>query len=265
MPPTPAGQLAVPNLHRAARIEDAVHELVQRRLRRTGWRVNIVAYTGYGAPGWVRVMCRVLLGRPDTRQRGRLDKVRGWRSFTTLPNKHVTVTIEAGGVRHETQADRGGFVDTLVEADLRTGLGHRPAQRAGRRAGRRAGAHPRPGGQVRHHLRHRRHRDGDRAAPAAARRVEHVRARRARPQRRARHGRALRAARHRAPRRPGLLPLHGRVERGADADPVPVPAPLPGRAAAVDRLGADRRPAGSAAGGSTSGSPWPGWPRSSPT
>ena len=82
VPPTPAGQLAVPNLHRAARIEDAVHQLVERRLRRTGWRINIVAYTGYGAPGWVRVMCRVLLGRPDTRQRGRLDKVRGWRSFT---------------------------------------------------------------------------------------------------------------------------------------------------------------------------------------
>lgn len=123
VPPTPAGQLAVTNLHRAARIEDAVHQLVQRRLRRTGWRVNIVAYTGYGAPGWVRVMCRVLLGRPDTRQRGRLDKVRGWRSFTTLPNKHVTVTIEAGGVRHETQADRSGFVDTLVEADLPPGWG----------------------------------------------------------------------------------------------------------------------------------------------
>ena len=69
MPPTPAGQLAVPNLHRAARIEDAVHQLVERRLRRTGWQVNIIAYTGYGAPGWVRVMCRVLLGRPDTRQR----------------------------------------------------------------------------------------------------------------------------------------------------------------------------------------------------
>ena len=64
--------------------------LVERRLRRTGWQANIIAYTGYGAPGWARVMCRVLLGRPDTRQRGRLEKVRGWRSFTTLPAKHAT-------------------------------------------------------------------------------------------------------------------------------------------------------------------------------
>ena len=123
MPSTPAGQLAIPNLHRAARIEDAVHKLVERRLRRTGWRTNIIAYTGYGAPGWARVMCRVLLGRPDTRQRGRLEKVRGWRSFTTLPAKHVTVTIETGGVVHEAQADRSGFIDTTVEADLPPGWG----------------------------------------------------------------------------------------------------------------------------------------------
>ena len=121
MPPTPAGQLAVPNLHRAARIEDALHNLVERRLRRTGWQVNIIAYAGYGAPGWARVLCRVLLGRPDTRQRGRLDKVRGWRSFATLPAKHVTVTIEAGGVRHEATADRSGFVDTVIEADFTPG------------------------------------------------------------------------------------------------------------------------------------------------
>ncbi|NYF58210.1 App1 family protein [Micromonospora purpureochromogenes] len=121
MPPTPAGQLAVPNLHRAARIEDALHQLVERRLRRTGWQANIIAYAGYGAPGWARVLCRVLLGRPDTRQRGRLEKVRGWRSFTTLPAKHVKVTIEAGGVTHEAHADRSGFVDTIVEGDFTPG------------------------------------------------------------------------------------------------------------------------------------------------
>ncbi|WP_091653545.1 App1 family protein [Micromonospora pallida] len=119
----PAGQLAVPALHRAARIEDAVHRLVERRLRRTGWQTNIIAYTGYGAPGWVRVMCRVLLGRADNRKKGRLEKVRGWRSFATLPAKKVTVTIEAGGVRHETTADRSGFVNTVIKADLPPGWG----------------------------------------------------------------------------------------------------------------------------------------------
>ncbi|WP_051090454.1 phosphatase domain-containing protein [Micromonospora sp. CNB394] len=123
VPPTPPDQLAIPQLHRAARFEDAVHGLVERRLRRTGWQPNIIAYAGYGAPGWARVLCRVLLGRPDTRRRGRLDKVRGWRSFATLPAKHVTVTIEADGVRQEVTADRSGFVDTVIEADFAPGWG----------------------------------------------------------------------------------------------------------------------------------------------
>ena len=47
--------------------------------------------------------------------------MRGWRSFATLPAKHVPVTIEAGGVPHEVHADRSGFVDTVVEADLTPG------------------------------------------------------------------------------------------------------------------------------------------------
>ncbi|WP_432907937.1 App1 family protein [Micromonospora matsumotoense] len=120
VPSTTASQLAVPTLHRAARIEDALHQLVERRLRRTGWQPNIVAYAGYGAPGWARVLCRVLLSRPDRRQ-GRLEKVRGWRSFTTLPAKHVEVTIEAGDGVHTARADRSGFVDTVVKADFTPG------------------------------------------------------------------------------------------------------------------------------------------------
>lgn len=106
--------------HRAARIEDAVQEAIARRLRPRGWRPTIVAYTGYGAPGWVRVMARVLLTRLDPRPR-RVEKVRGWRSFTTLPVKDAPVVIEAGGGRHETHTDRSGFVDTVVEADLPAG------------------------------------------------------------------------------------------------------------------------------------------------
>jgi hypothetical protein len=117
----PDGQVTPARLHRAARIEDAVHRVVERRFRRRGWHVTVIAYTGYGAPGWVRVMCRVLLGRLDDRPRRRPKKVRGWRSFTTLPAKHEAVLIEAGGRRHEVHADRGGFVDVVVEADLAPG------------------------------------------------------------------------------------------------------------------------------------------------
>ncbi|HEY0697871.1 MAG TPA: phosphatase domain-containing protein, partial [Micromonospora sp.] len=118
---TPVDKVVAGRLHRAARIEDAVHQFVERRLRRRSWNVVIIAYTGYGAPGWVRVMARVLLRRTDNRERRRDEKVRGWRSFTTLPVKQTQVFIDAGGVRHETWTDRSGFVDTVVEADLAPG------------------------------------------------------------------------------------------------------------------------------------------------
>ncbi|GAB3803303.1 App1 family protein [Micromonospora zhanjiangensis] len=119
----PAGRAAPPRLHRAARIEDAVHQLLERRLRRGGWKARIVAYTGYGAPGWVRVMGRVVLGRLESRPRRRAEKVRGWRSFATLPAKHARVVIEAGGQRCEAETDRSGFIDVVVEADLPAGWG----------------------------------------------------------------------------------------------------------------------------------------------
>jgi phosphatidate phosphatase APP1 len=83
----------------------------------------MVAYTGYGAPGWVRVMGRVLLGRLASRPRRTVEKVRGWRSFATLPAKGAEVIIEAGGVQHKTYADRSGFIDVVIQADLPPGWG----------------------------------------------------------------------------------------------------------------------------------------------
>ena len=40
-----------------------LHEIIERRLRQRGWQPVITAYTGYGAPGWARVMARVVLTR----------------------------------------------------------------------------------------------------------------------------------------------------------------------------------------------------------
>lgn len=116
----PARQAAPPGLHRAAQIEDAVHRILERRARQRGWIPGIVPYTGYGSPGWVRVLGRVLFAPAERRPR-KAKKVRWWRSFATLPARDMPVVVEAGGRHTETCADRGGFVDVVVEADLEPG------------------------------------------------------------------------------------------------------------------------------------------------
>jgi phosphatidate phosphatase APP1 len=119
---TPAGKPNEARLHRAARIEDAVHEVIERRLRQRGWRPVITAYTGYGTPDWVRVMARVVLTR-RTNAPKRLEKVRGWRSFTTTPVSFTTVRIQVGDQVHETRTDRSGYVDCRVQGHLEPGWG----------------------------------------------------------------------------------------------------------------------------------------------
>jgi len=109
-------------LHRAAQIEDAIYERLGPRLRARGWGVTIVPYTGYGGAGWVRVLARVLLTRHDP-DRPPIDKVRGWRSFTTLPVMGAPVVIDAGGQEHRTRANRGGFIDVVIPGDLAPGWG----------------------------------------------------------------------------------------------------------------------------------------------
>jgi phosphatidate phosphatase APP1 len=125
----PVGHGNGPQLHRAARIEDAVHNVVERRLVRRGWEPIVIGYAGYGAPGWVRVMARVLLSRPVPKTgwwarraaSQRPESVRGWRSFATVSQMNAPVTITAGGVEHQAVGDRGGFVDAVVPADLEPG------------------------------------------------------------------------------------------------------------------------------------------------
>lgn len=117
----PATAPVVARLHRAALVEDRVHAVLDRRLRRRGWRTAVVPFTGYGAPGWVRVMARVVLSRPGPRRRRRLASVRGWRSFLALPVKNTPVTIEVAGRKHQVRTDRGGYVDCVVDGALSPG------------------------------------------------------------------------------------------------------------------------------------------------
>jgi phosphatidate phosphatase APP1 len=108
-------------LHRAARVEDAVHARLERRLRRRGWRPRILGYTGYGTSGpsgRIRVLGRVLLAPPGVR---RLEGVRGWRRFVSAKVRGVEVAIEIGGRTHLVTTRRGGYVDTVLAVDLPPG------------------------------------------------------------------------------------------------------------------------------------------------
>jgi phosphatidate phosphatase APP1 len=115
-----APQPALPRLHRAARLEDAVGGVIERTLRRRGWRPRVLTYTGYGADGWVRVLGRVLLTPPGTRSRD-VGGGRGWRRFLSAGVAGVPVTIDVGDQCHQVVSARGGYLDVRLTADLPAG------------------------------------------------------------------------------------------------------------------------------------------------
>ncbi|MBC7724752.1 MAG: DUF2183 domain-containing protein [Burkholderiaceae bacterium] len=112
---------AEPILHFAARFEDRMHNLRERVARKRGLTSTVIPYTGYGAPGWVRVLCRVMLTRPSPPGEAGYTSIRGWRSFTSVPVNDVAVTISIGGVERRVTADRGGVVDVRLDFDLEPG------------------------------------------------------------------------------------------------------------------------------------------------
>lgn len=106
-------------LHWAARIEDRVNAWRERRGRRRGLVTTVIPYAGYGSPGWIRVLCRVVLARGAAAP-SRVEKVRGWRSFFSIPvDDEVIVTVEGHSFR--TRPDRAGVVDAVFEVDLDPG------------------------------------------------------------------------------------------------------------------------------------------------
>lgn len=110
----------IETLHLAARLEDATQRVLTRALSRRGWRPRLVAYTGYGADGWVRVLGRVLLTPPGESSRDPAG-VRGWRHFFSVKVAGAPVTVEVGDSRHEVITARGGYVDADVPGRLAPG------------------------------------------------------------------------------------------------------------------------------------------------
>lgn len=107
-------------LHRAARIEDAFHIWREQRGRRRGLVTTIVPYAGYGSPGWIRVLSRVVLARGEA-PAPRAEKVRGWRSFFSIPVADTVVTVTVDGTDHRVTPMRGGVLDARIEVDLAPG------------------------------------------------------------------------------------------------------------------------------------------------
>jgi phosphatidate phosphatase APP1 len=108
-------------LHLGARIEDAFHAFRERSGRRRGLVPTVVPFAGYGGPGWIRVLGRVVLRRPGAVRDDRLAGIRGWRSFTSVPVRDAEVVVEAAGQRHTIHADRGGVLDERLEVGLEPG------------------------------------------------------------------------------------------------------------------------------------------------
>ncbi len=109
-------------LHRAARVEDALNVKLFERFSSRGWTPHVIAYTGYGAPGWVRVMARVILRRPEAEYDATPAVLRrGYRAFFTVPIVDAPLIVRAGNKEHRLVSDRGGYIDDRLECDLPSG------------------------------------------------------------------------------------------------------------------------------------------------
>lgn len=113
--------------HWAARLEDVVLSRVARLLRRRHWVARVEPYPGYGSAGWVRILARAVLAPPGTRSDEVAERdqpqrtVRGWRSFLVAQVPSAVVEVTVAGRTHRVTTDRGGYLDTVVEADLEPG------------------------------------------------------------------------------------------------------------------------------------------------
>jgi phosphatidate phosphatase APP1 len=107
--------------HWLARLEDAWHGWRERRGRRRGLIPTIVPFTGYGTPGRIRVLGRVVLRRPGVAAADPLVNIRGWRSFLNIPVSSAVVVVSAGDESRTIRSDRGGVIDEAIDFRLEAG------------------------------------------------------------------------------------------------------------------------------------------------
>jgi phosphatidate phosphatase APP1 len=110
-----------PDVHRAVRVDQALHRWRARRARHAGHIAQVVPYTGYGSTSWVRVLARVLLAKPSERRADVPTGARGWRNFISVSLEDARVSVLIGEQSFEVQADRSGVIDVVVDVDLEPG------------------------------------------------------------------------------------------------------------------------------------------------
>ena len=113
---------------RVSRVEDRLHAVLEDSLQGRGWVPRVVPYVGYGAPGWIRVLARVVLipsggdrPRPADVAAGAPLDVRGWRRFVSASAPRVAVTVTIGDRTHSVESDREGYLDVRLSAELDPG------------------------------------------------------------------------------------------------------------------------------------------------
>lgn len=100
-------------IHPAARAEDAINAVVARRLRKRGWKLQVLPYTGYAGANFARLLARVVLGRDGQPVTAPIDAPtsRGFTVFFTAPLAGVDVRLRCGDAMARATTDRGGYLD----------------------------------------------------------------------------------------------------------------------------------------------------------
>ncbi|WP_313558039.1 App1 family protein [Miniimonas arenae] len=110
----------------AAAIEAVIERRASNAMARRGWRPTPLVFDSYGraatdsGPGWVRVLCRVLV-MPPTQRRSAEGRSRGWRRYLSVSAPNLPARIRIGQTVHRARTEPGGYLDLRIPVDLPPG------------------------------------------------------------------------------------------------------------------------------------------------
>ena len=110
----------------AADLEARFEQRAVNLLARRGWRPTPLVFDTYGRAavggddGWIRLLCRVLVMPPTSRQSAE-GRARGWRRYISVSAPDLPVRIHLGGEVHRARTEPGGYLDLMVPINLAPG------------------------------------------------------------------------------------------------------------------------------------------------